>query len=290
MQPLTNPVRDAVCLFLHIPKTAGTTLKSCVYEHFAVPGSDRDWFHDGIYYFPYGFHKPERPAFDAHARTAFARDDLRAVVGHFWYGAHALVPRPSYYVTLLRDPIERVTSLYYHDVATHHETFHDAIAARGASLEEFVTDFCCREVDNDQTRRIAGVEPGYRLCTTDLLELAKRNLRDRFAFVGTTERFDESLIALKRLLRWPYVFYLPALVNTSRPEREELSPSTVALIAERNEYDLELHDFANGLLDERVASAGESFADELDRFRADNRAFVDRHGVAAGTSGEATAR
>ena len=66
----------------------------------------------------------------------------------------------------------------------------------------------------------------------------KAHLRDRFAFVGVTDRFDESLIALQRLLGWPYVFYFPELVSLTRPSTSALAPATVTLVSERNEYDL----------------------------------------------------
>ena len=59
-----EPMTREVCLFLHIPKTAGTTLKTCIYDEYAVEaGHDGRWLHDGIYYFPYGFHKAKRPRF-----------------------------------------------------------------------------------------------------------------------------------------------------------------------------------------------------------------------------------
>lgn len=35
----------------------------------------------------------------------------RAVVGHFWFAVHEHVGRPWTYVTLLRDPVERVGAL-----------------------------------------------------------------------------------------------------------------------------------------------------------------------------------
>ena len=213
----------SVCLFLHLPKTAGTTLKTCIYDEYAVEdGWTRGWVRDGIYYFPYGFRKAKRPRFTRAVRETLGRDDVRAVVGHFWFGLHRLVPRPSFYVTLLRDPVERVVSLY------HHLLREEAELLDGVSLHEFVTELRLREVDNDQTRRIAGVEPPFGAVDEAVLELAKRNLAERFAFVGVTERFDESLLALKRRLGWEYVLYIPALVNHDRPAASSLPPETLA--------------------------------------------------------------
>jgi Sulfotransferase family len=276
IDPVTQPRGGEVCLFLHIPKAAGTTLKHIIYNNYSVPGDNGNWFHDGIYYFPFGFHKTKRPGFTPLVREMFAREDLRAVTGHFWYGAHAFIPRPCFYITLLREPVDRVTSLYHHIVGGGDEWYRDAIVSGGVTLDEFATEFGCREVDNDQTRRIAGVEPPYGRCSRDMLELAKRNLRDSFAFVGTTDRFDESLIALKRLLGWEYVFYLPGLVNRDRPPRNALEPEIVSVISERNEHDVALYEYAGRLLDGRIAASGDAFDEEVDGFRAENRSYIER--------------
>jgi Sulfotransferase family len=280
---MTPSSRGSVCLFLHIPKTAGTTLKHSIYENYSEPGYNGNWFHDGIYYFPYGFHKAVRPELTRNVRRMLAREDLRAVTGHFWYGVHDAIPRPCFYITLLRDPVDRIFSLYYHILRKADELYHDKIISRGATVEEFVAEFSCREVDNDQTRRIAGVEPRFGRCTVRTLEQAKRNLRERFAFVGTTDRFDESMIALKRLLGWTWVFYLPGLVNESRPRRDALPGGTVDLIRKYNEYDLELYHYSVALLDERIAALGNSFAPEVERFREANRAYI-KEAPAAQTS------
>jgi hypothetical protein len=270
-------VTREVCLFLHLPKTAGTTLKACLYDEYAVASDEGDtWFRDGIYYFPYGFHKARRPRFTRRVRAALAHDDLRAVTGHFWFGLHRHVPRPSVYVTLLRDPVERVVSLYHHVLKVEGELLHEEVVARGASLAEFVAGFGCREVDNDQTRRIAGVEPPFGEVDGAVLAQAQRNLRE-FAFVGVTERFDESLVALRRRLGWEYVLYLPALVNRERPAVSSLPPETVAAVAARNEHDAALYEYANRLLDAEVAAGGESFARELDELRRRNAEHVARY-------------
>ena len=56
-----KPRGGDVCLFLHIPKTAGTTLNHRIYHNYSVRGDGGNWFHDGLYYFPYGFDKAKRP-------------------------------------------------------------------------------------------------------------------------------------------------------------------------------------------------------------------------------------
>ena len=222
----------AVCLLLHLPKTAGSTLKHCVYDEYAVeaPAGHR-WLHDGIYYFPYGFHKARRPRYTPAVREMLERDDVRAVVGHFWFGLHRHLRGPSFYITLLRDPVDRVVSLYHHILRKESEPLHVEVASRAVTLEEFVSELGCREADNDQTRRLAGHEPPFGEVDEGLLALAKRHLDDHFAFVGVTERFDESLVALRRRLQWEYVLYLPMLVNPNRPPKSSLPPETVALIA-----------------------------------------------------------
>jgi hypothetical protein len=55
---------------------------------------------------------------------------------------------------------------------------------------------------NEQVRRIAGVPPEKGPCTEATLEKALEHLRTDFAVSGLTERFDESLILMKRRLGW----------------------------------------------------------------------------------------
>ncbi|MEO5579030.1 MAG: hypothetical protein ABIR58_00110 [Gemmatimonadaceae bacterium] len=70
------------------------------------------------------------------------------------------------------------------------------------SLHDFVTNPPFREVDNDQTRRIAGEEPPLGRCTSAMFELAKQNLRRHFRVVGVTDRFDETLLLMKQAFGW----------------------------------------------------------------------------------------
>lgn len=238
---------EPVVLFLHIPKAGGQTLGEFIDFHTRdekAGGADTDLLRAGVAYLTYGFFKEQPLAIPEHVLALLRRRDLRAVLGHFWFGLHEHVARPSVYVTMLRDPVERVVSLYSY--ARLHETM---------SLDEFVAEPPFREVDNDQTRRIAGVDPAIGECTPAMLHAAQENLRRHFAVVGTIERLDETLALLRQRLGWqrPMAAVHPRNVNPERPAVASLPAATVAAIRRRNELDLELCRYASELLDEARA-------------------------------------
>lgn len=257
--PGTQAEPDApVVLFLHIPKAGGSTLGEYVYNQCRAPGSGGDGPLDaGVAYLDYGFIKEPELTVPGHVESLLGRRDLRAVVGHFWFGLHAHVARPSTYVTILRDPAERVVSLYYY--AKLHETM---------SLEEFANAPPFREVDNDQTRRIAGVNPPVGGCTRETLDAARENLRRHFAVVGTTERMKETLALLNLKLGWGRdVVSYPRNVNAARPASASLTPAAVEAVRARNELDYELWRYASELLDAGIAGEGQKFHEELERYK-----------------------
>ena len=262
-----------VVLFLHIPKTAGTTLDKIIYHYCKISTYLRDeqnCYQEGIYFFPRGIepdqyarifraaHQCGNEIPDGVAR-ALARDDLTAVAGHFPFGIHRFLTRPFTYITLLRDPIDRVISLYYHERKyDHNHAIHKALQSDGVGLGEFVTKLGYTQANNGQCRMIAGEEPRFGGCERRLLDTAKANLRNHFAVVGLTERFDESVDLLTRKLRWRssgqrgLPSFSPQLVNKDRPPKESLSPQVRDMIARHNELDLELYEYARLLFEEQL--------------------------------------
>lgn len=247
-----------VVLFLHIPKAGGQTLGEYVFNQCRAEDSHEDGLlKAGVAYLDYGFIKEPEPAVPEHVKSLLGRRDLRAVIGHFWFGLHEHVARSYRYVTLLRDPLERVVSLYYY--AKLHETM---------SLEEFVSTPPFTEVDNDQTRRIAGVNPAVGGCTRATLDAARENLRRHFAVVGTTERMEETLALLNLKLGWSReVVSVTRNVNAARPASATLPRETVEAVRGRNEFDDELWRFASELMDELIEAEGPKFDEELERHR-----------------------
>jgi hypothetical protein len=272
-----------VLLYLHMPKSGGTSLASCIYDQCSSPvpnkgipnpqNPEKFLFHEGVYYFWGSFLKNRELAFSESHLRALGRDDLRAVVGHFWFGVHKHVNGDSVYATMLRDPVERVISLHAH--LTEHAV-RRKLPYTPMSLYDFATRPPLREVDNDQTRRIAGEEPEVGECSRRLLEKAKENLRTHFGAVGITERFDETLVLFKHVFGWsrPLTYY-PKNVSRPRPNSAVLPRATIDAIRDRNTLDLELYAFAKEMLDESLAAQGSGFHEELAEFKTRHRAFLD---------------
>jgi len=104
---------------------------------------------------------------------------------HVSYGIHEFLPKPYKYVAFVREPVERIISLYKYSLQNK-EAFYHKLAV-GKSLEEFALKTELHELDNGQTRVIAGGDypdffmnrTPFRKCDDHLLEIALGNSRKR---------------------------------------------------------------------------------------------------------------
>jgi hypothetical protein len=264
-------------IFLHVPKTAGSTLRGLLARQFP-PGAV--WApeaaqgpHERAYlkYLRGEAPRPRPPApRDPNRRyveqlAALPEDRLRSLgllMGHFWFGLHEALPMPSTYVVMMRDPVARVLSHYAHRRAHH---------GYEGSLEDYTHEARDWELDNGQTRRLAGAggggDPRFAPMTDATLERAKANLESHAAVVGTTERFDEFLVLCKEAFGWRRLAYAPRNVSAGRPREQDLAAGLLAAIRARNEADLELYRHAVGLVAERTAGRRDAVEAKVRRLR-----------------------
>jgi len=144
-------------------------------------------------------------------------------------------------------------------------------ARKNIPLSEYFELYRDKMIDNDQVRRVSGVDFDYGDCTEDHLEIAKTNLRENFEFVGITEQFDESIIAMKRFLSWQTKpFYLLEKVSTYDINIVH-SDSALNEIRIQNYYDIDLYDYAGVLFMRKVEEYGQDLAKHVRNFKAQNR-------------------
>ncbi|HEX9617156.1 MAG TPA: sulfotransferase family 2 domain-containing protein [Anaerolineales bacterium] len=261
----------AVLIFLHLPKAAGSTLARIIERQYGQGNVLR--LYESIRGEEVATLSPER------------KENLRALIGHFYFGAHIYVTRPATYITILRDPVQRIISHYYY---VRREPSHYLYpAAQQLSLCEYVIHCGKAEPNNDQTRLLAGSEHALEDGTwsAEMLPAAKVNLRDHFSVVGLVEEFDRSLILFKRVLGWRSPFYIKQNVSRRHAGNGGIPEEAIRVIRTYNEMDIHLYAYARQLLDEQARLDGESLERELRLFRTMNAIFGRLNGIKAAAAG-----
>jgi hypothetical protein len=249
-------------VFVHIPKTAGTTVKT-IFTRSYPPGL--------IHNSGNAFRNPEASRLRVSKLAQSKKTgSTRVIAGHTPFGFHkAHMPPDAVYLTVLREPVDHTLS-YYHFLLTPGRQSPQYLPSReGPRLlplppeETSLAELLERGVyllDNLATRMLSDRQTPFGELGPEDLQQAKDNLK-RFAVVGLTERLDESIVLMARTLGLGLVPYTSQKVNPARPTLAATSAAERKLIEEHNQFDLELYSHAQHLFDERVAAAGELTAE-----------------------------
>jgi Galactose-3-O-sulfotransferase len=255
---------DRTVIFLHLGKTAGSTLRQVMRRNFSPREILRADRHG----------RPREEALNDFARVPIdVRASARLIVGHTIFGIHELLPQPSTYITMVRDPLALVVSQYRFILRRPGHRLHRQVARAGMSLADYVRSGLSVEADNGQTRAIAGdTSTLFGACTEEMLRIALANIDRHFAVAGLTERFDESLLLLRETLGWRHLCYVRANVAPDRTGPRDLPAETRRLIDEHTELDRELYGRVRDRLRGQMAAVS-GFDRRLARFRAVNRLY-----------------
>ena len=250
-------------IFLHIPKAAGTTLHSILERHY--PPANQCSIYD-----------PEQAAQLFPQWPRERREAVRLLKGHVAFGLHEHLIGATTYITLVRDPVDRVISHYCYVKRMPSHYLYKAVVEQNMSLSDYASSRLTDELDNGQLRLLAGIvnERSVPLggCDTQLLNRAKDHIEHHFALAGLTERFDESLALMAIQLGWDWTpSYQTLNVTEDRPRAGQIDASTRQAIEQANQLDCELYAWVRQRFEAMVGLHGAAVRQWVSRIQAANR-------------------
>lgn len=232
----SNGAAEAI-IFLHLPKTAGTTLNRLIEREYPL----REMYSVDPVLYEWSSARLRKLSERRLRRT-------RIFKGHMLFGLHEVLPQPATYITVLRDPVERVLSAFYFMRSHKLHPLYWKLRNEKWTVEEFAQRY---PRNNVQCKIIANAHY-HSSCTQEVLDRAIEHLNNHFSVVGLSERFEESLALMKLRFGWQLKSYSSFNVTPDRPKKGDLPQATLDLIAEKNRFDINLYQHATRLFEVAV--------------------------------------
>ena len=195
---------DETLFFVHIPKCAGSSFRAVL----------KRWFGAGLMVLD----TDDRGEF--RRRVAARAAPPRAVAGHFAFGLHeGVAPRP-FYVSLVRDPVDRFVSVYKHARQTPGHVLHPAAAS--ADLKGF---YEYTLADPRARRRTVGVQCAF-LAGVRTFSAAQPVIARNYRLIAPMEAFDRFAAAAASLLGKPQI---SSPSRNRRPSTDEVALAALQL-------------------------------------------------------------
>jgi hypothetical protein len=270
-----------VLIFFHIPKTGGMTMEKvierCLQDqqfnaYLKMP--DTALLVRSTAKVAEKFHK--LPIERQHA--------VRCMVGtHFTFDVATIFDKPSKFFTIVRHPVDRVVSNFFHNRVMSHLPCYPFI--KDLTLEQYLDSGIGLDQDNHQVRMLSGCPDldgpwdlegrpiSIRPVERRHLEMAKRNVEERFIVAAPIEEYTALVWFLKRLYGWPFHRVLFRINNETpnRPKLAAVSEATRKRLETLNRYDIEVYEWVKARFAKQIQSMEPHFSREVRRFDMLNR-------------------
>lgn len=213
-----------VLYFIHIEKTAGTSLRAIIGEG----GQANLFVYNHIDFLPEEICRKFSRA---------ALNEIDIVFGHFPFGLHKCFDRQYSYASVIRRPVDLVKSYYlFVKYVSEERKF-----AACDSIYDAIDRVGDRVFDNILVRYFSGNFSARQIGKDDF-DLAVKNIGEHFSLIGLSEEFDKSADMLCRRLNIPFV---QSYENKTPPTEESETIDVARLqryLGDRVDWDFRLYD------------------------------------------------
>ncbi len=167
-------------IFLHIPKTGGTTLRDIFHRQYKKDESiltkrliESENIIKGL--------KDEE------------KNRILMIQGHMKFGLHGYFNNQFKYFTMMREPVKRVLSQYTYLLSLKNNPHNQSTDSGEMTIREYYDSGVSPQLTNGQTQLISGIlidNDSSEISSNRILEKAKQTLEKHFLLVGLTERFN----------------------------------------------------------------------------------------------------
>jgi hypothetical protein len=266
-----NESTSFTIFFLHIPKTAGSTLISFIEDNISLTEA-------------FALRRVRENFSATRFLSSLDLQSVNVIAGHIPGSVANYMRQQVKRITVLREPVSLVASTFEHFKR-------DGFIPNDMNIIEYLRSPDGANLSNIQTRWIAEFNiPGFNKqpqvmagncaglqgvngeVTDDIYEKAVVNL-GKYDFVGISERLGESIQCLRYLLR----FNANSITDSKNiaSYNRNLLEETVTLIRERNEYDIKLYEHALKINSAQSKALLNSQLEDVGSLTPDRRIFLD---------------
>ena len=185
------------------------------------------------------------------------------------------------YISFVRNPVDRVISEYlYFKKKPELLPLIGLDRTRELTPHDYLHYLRQVGMDNFQTRILSGYDnmlehvlPPYGPLTAGIDAAFIDRLLDDYAFIGTVELFDESLLLMQQLFNWRSIRYVSRNVAEAGSEKQELKQSFGEEIVRLNDLDSLLYQKVTARITDRIKADEKEFDRQLHHHRLRNACY-----------------
>jgi len=259
--------KNCPLIFTHIPKTGGMSMFAAMCEHHGMKMADL-------------YNISIRDTDKAPVEKLLTDQEKSVFAGHFPFGLHEWLSRPSCYMAIVRKPLDRIISLYYYSIqfreitlkAREEWTSFQALFDNRI-VPDFYVDFLpwiqgeqtqtkflrclSAELDNGMVRRFSGFGLNAKPCPKEALGEAKRNIERYYSLVGVQEQFQDTMDLVSIMFDVNLTEYHINKGVKKNDTEEKLTLKIRQRINEMNRLDNDLYQWVVNRFNKKLLNPGE---------------------------------